>query len=382
MKQEIINYLVSIEEDIYKISKYLYENPEESFCEHKAYNYLISILKSNNFNIQENFLDIPTAFMAQFGEGHPKICYICEYDCSCKQGHILGTNLVSSMAIGAALGLSKVIPKISGSVVVIGCPGEFLSGSKVTMTKQGVFEDMDAVLMAQPSIINANCCTSPAVLPIKITYACNDTSCFKVANGFSAFDASLFTLNSINTILKGYPKDCSIDKISINGDLVPHILTKNIQTYFSIKAPSLDIAEEIRNKITNFTNILDELMGVSSEVTLSQVPYENFKANSTLCRIFSHNLKEVGIIDIADEVNLPYGLSLGNVSHMVPTLRYLVKITDDKSIEYACQAFGKVTISPFARNKVLDTVKALANTGLDLIQQQNLLSEAKSELHK
>src|SRR3712207_1922897 len=111
MKQEIIKHIISMENDLFNISKYLYENPEESFCEHKAHDYLINILKQNNFEIKEKFLDIPTAFMAKFGDGHPKICYICEYDCGCKKGHIVGSNLVSSMSIGAAIGLSKVIPK-------------------------------------------------------------------------------------------------------------------------------------------------------------------------------------------------------------------------------------------------------------------------------
>lgn len=382
MKQEIITHLTSIQEEIYNLSKYLYEYPEESFCEHKSYTYLTDVLKKHDFIVQENFLDMPTAFLAQFGEGHPKICYICEYDCSCKDGHILGTNLVSSMSIGAALGLSKIIPKIGGSIIVLGCPGEFLGGSKVTMAKQGVFQDIDIILMAQPSLINANCCSSPAILPVKINHSCNGASCFVKTNGFSALDASLFLLNSINTILKGHSKGCSIDKISINGDSIPHILPENIQTSFLIKAPSLKEAEEIRDKINRIAFSLEELMGIPSKVILSGVPYENFICNKTLYRIFSHNLKEAGIIHInQEEASIPYGLSLGNASHLVPSLRFLINISEDKSLKYACSDFAEVTLSTFAQGRVMDTIKALAITGLDLIKQPDLISEAKLELH-
>lgn len=382
MKQETIRHLSSIEEDIYNIAKYLYDYPEESFCEHKAYEYLTNILKNNDFKIGNNFLDIPTAFMAQYGEGHPKICYICEYDCVCKKGHILGTNLVSAMSIGAALALSKAIPEIGGSVVVIGCPGEFLGGSKVVMAKQGVFEDIDAVLMAQPSTINANCCSSPAVLPVKITYCCEKAHGCSESNTYSAFDACLFTLNSINTIAKGYSKDCSIDRISINGDLAHYILPNNIESCFHIKASNLTTAQEIKNKLVRISSTLKELMNIDSEVSLSEVPYENFIANKTLCRIFSHNLKEAGIINISEEINLPYGLSLGNVSHLVPSLRYLIGITEDSSTKYASEAFGEATLSPFAMEKVMNAVKVLAFTGIDLIEQQTLISESKLELHQ
>ncbi|QGU93820.1 M20 family peptidase [Clostridium bovifaecis] len=382
MKQEIIQYLASIEEDIFNISKYLYNYPEDSFCEHKAYEYLINILKNNNFKIEENYLDIPTAFMAQYGEGHPKICYICEYDCVCKKGHILGTNLVSAMSVGAALSLSKVIPKTGGSVVVVGCPGEFSGGSKVVMSRQGAFNDMDAVLMAQPNVINANCCTSPAVLPIKITYCCNKASGCSETNAYSAFDACLFTLNSINTIVKGCSKDCSIDRISINGDLDPYILTNNIESHFHIKAPTLNSAEEIKNKLIKIASGLKDLMNIDSEVSLIEVPYENFIANETLSRLFSHNLKEAGIIAIDEEIDLPYGLSLGSVSHLVPSLRYLINIVENDSIKYASEAFGKATLSPFAREQMMTAAKVLAFTGLDLIEQQILISEAKLSLHE
>ncbi|AEB77148.1 amidohydrolase [Clostridium botulinum] len=379
MKQDIIKHIISIEKDLYDISKYLYENPEESFCEHKAHDYLINILRNNNFEIKENFLDIPTAFMAKFGNGHPKICYICEYDCGCKKGHIVGSNLVSTMSIGAAIGLSKVIPKTGGTVIVLGCPGEFLGGSKVIMSKQGVFDDIDVVLTAHPSIMNANCCSSPAVLPININYDCTKKSQCEKSRSFTPFDACLFTLNSINTIVKGYSKNCGIDKISINGSLARVIEPNTITTKFYIKAPNMCIAEEIKNKISTIANHLDELMNIKATVTLPEVPCEDFKCNKNLTRIFSHNLKEAGIIDIHEDINLPYGLSLGNVCSLVPTLKYLVKISENDSIKFASEDFAKETLSEFARNKVLDVSKALALTGFDLIDNEDLLREIKEE---
>ena len=149
MRQEIITYLSTIEEDIKNISNYLYQYPEQSFCEHKAYDYIINILKNKEFEVTENILDIPTSFIAKYGEGHPKICYICQYDCPCTKGHILGTNLVSSMSIGAALCLSKVIPKTGGSVTVLGCPGEVSSGSLIAMQKQGLLSDFVGINLSQ-----------------------------------------------------------------------------------------------------------------------------------------------------------------------------------------------------------------------------------------
>lgn len=379
MKQEIVKHIISMENELFNISKYLYENPEVSFCEHKAHDYLIDILKKNNFEIKENFLDIPTAFMAKFGDGHPKICYICEYDCGSKKGHIVGSNLVSSMSIGAAIGLSKVIPKTKGTVVVLGCPGEFLGGSKVIMSKQGVFDDIDVVLNAHPSIVNANCCSSPAILPVEITYDCSGNCSLTENKHFTPFDACLFTLNSINTVVKGYAENCAIDKITINGDSARIVAPNNIITKFYIKAPTMSIAEEIQNKINTIASHINDLMNIKASVTLPEVPCESFKCNKSLSRIFSHNLKESGIIELHEDIDLPYGLSLGNVCLITPTLKYLVKITDDDSIQFASEDFAQATLSEFARHKVLDVSKALALTGFDLINNENLLQEVKKE---
>jgi hypothetical protein len=122
-------------------------------------------------------------------------------------------------------------------------------------------------------------------------------------------------------------------------------------------------------------------MSINAEVTLSGIPYENFTCNKTLCRIFSHNLKEAGVIDIGEDIHLPYGLSLGNVSKIVPCLKFLIKITEDDTIKYGSYDFGVATILPFARERVLDAIKVLIFTALDLIQKPDLLSEAKFELN-
>lgn len=377
MKEEIVKHVLSMKKELYNISKYLYENPEESFHEHKAIDYLTDILKNNNFEITKGFLDIPTAFIAKFGNGHPKICYICEYDCPSKDGHIVGSNLVSSMSIGAAIGLSKVISKTHGTVIVLGCPGEFLGGSKVVMAKQGVFDDIDVVLTAHPSILNANCNSSPAVLPINITYNYIDEC--NANTSFTPFDACLFTLNSINAVAKGYSKNCSIDKISINGNLSRSIEPNTVITNFYIKAPNIAIAEEIKNKICSMADHLYDLMDIKATVSLLEVPYENFTSNTNLSRIFSHNLKEAGIIDLQEDISLPYGISLGDVCSLVPSLRYLVKISENSSIQFASKEFAAETLSAFAQKQVLDMSSALALTGFDLIDNENLLKEIKEE---
>lgn len=379
MKQEIITYLSTIKEELVSLATFLYDNPEESFHEKKACKYITKLLQKNNFEITENYLNIPNSFLAKFGNGHPKICYICEYDADPKNGHITANNLVSTISVGAGLALSKVIPKIGGSITLIGCPGELLNGSKSIMVKQGAFDDIDVVFMIQPHVENIESGSSSAVLPIKITYENKNSSSNKIAT-YSLLDACLFTFNSINLLLKGFCEDCTIDGVTINTEPTLQETPTKIDSKFYIKTKYIADAYQIQNKFKELVNSVSYLMDIDSKVTLEEFPCEELISNATLSRLFSHNLKENGIIDIKNAQKLSYGLSLGCISHKVPCICPLVSIVEDNSIPFLTKDFAKATISCHALETVMKCAEALAVTGIDLIEKENLLAESKKEL--
>jgi len=384
MKQEMISYLSTIKGDIFNLSKYLYDNPEESFCEYKSYEYIVKLLKSKNFKVKENYLDIPTAFYAEYGSGHPKLCYICEYDAASKSGHITGHNLISAMSISSALCLTKVLNKFkSGTIILLGSPGEFISGSKITMAKQGTFTDIDAVLMAHPDIENAETGTSMALLPIKIKYLSKEFITYSKESEYSSSDdASIFTLNAISTLKNGFKRNCTIDGITINTVDSCHIQSKESEIKFYIRAPKMIEACEIEKKIKELVKVTADLMNIDYEICMSELPYDELIPNQALSRILAHNLKETGIIDTLKPRNTFAGLSLGTVSHLVPCIQPYISITEDSNIKFSSMDFAKATISDFAQDKILKVASALAMTGLDLLENEDLLKEIKAEFYE
>lgn len=249
MKQEIVTFLNSIDEEIFNVSKYIYDNAEISFHEYKCYNYLVDIFKKYNFNVKENFINIPTSFYAQYGEGHPKICFICEYDAVENSGHITGHNLISSISTAASLSLCKVIDKLHGSVIVIGCPGEFIGSSKVTMVKQGVFNDIDLVLMAHPDVITAESGTSMALLPLKVLYKSEPGLTYRSLGSYSSLDACLFTFNALNILSKGLNDKNSIDGVIVRGGYSPFLLPSECESKFYLRGPKMNNLNAIERKV-------------------------------------------------------------------------------------------------------------------------------------
>ncbi|MDT8715774.1 M20 family peptidase [Clostridium sp. 19966] len=382
MKQEAISYLTTLKDTITGISKYIYNNPEESYHEYKSCSYICNILKENKFNVKEKYLDIDTAFYAQYGNGYPKICLLCEYDALLPEGHINGHNAVSAISVGAALGLTKAIDKLGGSIIVLGCPGEYIGGAKVTMAKQGTFKDIDLAMMVHPDVKTCQSGTSRAILPLSVKFKGSSGFTYLSSNNHSPMDACIFILNSINTLLKCSQDNLRIDSILSNGGYTPSLPSDVCEIKLYIRADKYSNAETIEKHIRNLSDLTANIMKLDCSHSIYELPYLEMHTNDTLSRLFGHNLKEIGIIDCCGIKNTESGLSIGNVSKLIPTIHPYVRVTEEDNIQYGTKQFADATISSYADEAIISSANALILTAIDLLEKRNLIDEIKSEFYK
>lgn len=382
MKQEMISYIERHKEDLKDLNKFLYDNPENSYNEFNSYNYICDLLKKHDFKVEENFLDLKTSFYASKGNSSPRICFLCEYDAIPNDGHITGHNLLTTTSVAAALTLSPIIDKIGGSVVIIGCPGEYLGGTKSVMVKQGTFEDIDIVLAAHPDVVTSESGSSSAIIPLSIKFLGHSGLSFLNKGTYTSLDGILLTFNILNSLLKGFPKDVEVNSILSNGGFTPLLLPIESEAKFYIRATEMDVARIVENKLREIAIYVSKLIRVQSSISLYEPENEELITNRALNRLFSHNLKENGIINIDAPRDIYSGLSLGVVSKTVPCIQPFFSIIEDKNIKYGTKDFANATISEYAFNESMKTALALAFTGFDIISKENLLPEVKSEFYK
>lgn len=381
MKQEIINNINKCSDEFFTLSKYLYEHAETSYKEYNACKNITSLLKEKGFKVKDNFLNISTAFEATYGNGYPKICTICEYDAVEGFGHITGHNLLTAISLMTAVSLKDVVDKTRGSITILGCPGEYLGGAKVTMAKQGIFDSIDVVLMAHPDIETSESGTSSAILPLSAKFSGNNGLSFLNRGTYTSLDAALLTFNILNTLVKGFPKEVNIDGILSKGGITPLIIPKETELKFYIRGKDMNLATEAEVKLREIIKFVEKIINIKSDICLYEPPYEELITNITLSRLFSHNLKECGIIDIQSPRDIYAGLSLGTVSHKTPCIHPYIGILESNSIKYGTKEFANATLSDFAKERALKAASALAITALDLIESDNLLSEVKTEFY-
>lgn len=378
MRQEVISYLSTEKEALFNLCKFLHDNPEDSYKEYDACKYICNFLRDRDFDVREKFLDLDTAFYAKKGNGYPKICFLCEYDAiKSKGGHITGHNLLTTISITSALGLSKVIEKSGGTVILIGCPGEYLGGTKSTYVRQGIFDDIDVVLTAHPDIVTSESGTSKAIIPLKVTFKGHDGLSFLDFDSFTSLDGTMLTFNVINALSKGFCKKANIHTILSQGGVTPLLRPTKSEGKLYIRSESTKTAKCIENKIRNIVACISDTMNLESCVELYEPPNEELLSNQILNRLYSHNLKENGIINIGKPRDIDAGISLGTVSHKVPCIHPYINIVDNVNIDYGTKEFADATISSFAQEQALSASYALISTALDLIESDFLLSEVK-----
>ena len=190
------------------------------------------------------------------------------------------------------------------------------------------------------------------------------------------------SFNILNSLKKGFPENLDIDSVISNGGYTPLLLPSEAEIKFYIRARDTNLAEYGDNIIRKIILSVSDLTGVSSKFFLYECPNKELITNRTLNRLFSHNLKENGIIDINPPKDIYAGLSLGDVSHKVPCIHPYISITENSSsIKYGSEEFAKATISDFGLNQCHIAAKALCCTAIDLMENETLLNEIKIEFY-
>ncbi|MFQ5604806.1 MAG: amidohydrolase, partial [bacterium] len=156
-----------------EIATTLWKFSETALQEKRSAEFLIERLKNAGFTVESNVADLPTAFVATFGQGAPVIGILAEFDAlpgvgnapvperraradGVKSGQGCGHNLFAAASVGGAIALKNVLAEnnLSGTLKLFGTPAEETVVGKVYMAKAGVFDGLDAVIDWHPGTDN------------------------------------------------------------------------------------------------------------------------------------------------------------------------------------------------------------------------------------
>ena len=154
---------------------------ELGFQEFETSRYLVGILRDNGFTVEEGVAGIPTAWVATWGSGEPKISLGTDLDDIPKAsqtpgvachlplvdgapGHGEGHNSGMAVQITAALAVKAIMERegLPGTIQIWPGVAEELVATKAYYVREGVFDDIDIVLYAH---VGSNLSTSWGMTP-------------------------------------------------------------------------------------------------------------------------------------------------------------------------------------------------------------------------
>ena len=235
----------------------------------------IDALAAAGFRITRNVADIPTAFLAEWGEAGPVIAFLGEYDalsglnqqsgalvCTPSvdspglAGHGCGHHLLGTSAHFAAVALQAHL-LASGQkarVRYYGCPAEEGGSGKTFMARAGVFDDVDVALTWHPgSFTSVFSQTTLANIQAKFIFHGKASHAAHSPHlGRSALDAVELMNVGVNYLREHMPSDARVHyAVTDSGGLSPNVVQARAEVLYLIRAAQNHEAAELYERVQN-----------------------------------------------------------------------------------------------------------------------------------
>jgi len=303
-----------------RMSDSVWELAELGLVEFESSKLLKDELERHGFKVETGVAEMPTAFVATWGEGRPVIGIMGEYDAlpglsqkktTTKQplglgkpGHGCGHNIHGTSGMAAAITLRKTMERhrIEGTVKFFGCPAEENFSGKVFMVREGCFDDLDAAISHHPGSMNAaSLKSSLAVNSVKFHfYGKASHAGGSPDQGRSALDAVELMNVGVNFLREHVIQDARIHYIIEKGGEQPNIVPSFARSWYYVRAPERDLLQFI------YDWVVDIAKGAAT-MTRTELKHEfmeglyNVIPNKTISELIVNNMREIGIPQYSDK---------------------------------------------------------------------------------
>ncbi|WP_373314416.1 M20 family metallopeptidase [Xylanibacillus composti] len=382
MKAATARFLDEHRSEFAAVSKAIWENPELGHREFYASSLLTDLLAKFGFAVNQGTAGMETAFTAVYDSGKegPVLGYLSEYDALPGLGHACGHNLIGVASAAAAIALREAIDAYGGKAVVFGTPAEETNGAKVTMAEQGLFDQVDAVMMVHPLSHYERSGSSMAMEALQFDYF--GKAAHAAANpedGINALDAVIQLFNGVNALRQQLPDGVRVHGIISNGGEAPNIIPDFAQAKFYVRAANKRTLQDMVDKVKRCADAAALSAGCRIQVSNYELSYDDMRTNSVLSQQFTDNLIQLGVKPDDVKEGQPGGsIDLGNVSYRTAAIHPYIQIADCPFALHTPE-FRAAAGSERGMDAMILGAKALAWTGCDLLEDRTLLQRVRDE---
>ena len=350
-------------------------------------------------------------------------------------GHGCGHNMLGCSSLYACIFLKRYLQQSgkSGTVIFYGCPAEEGGAGKAFLAKAGAFNGLDAALSWHPSDYNA-VSTGSSLANIQVCYEFQGISAHaSIAPhlGRSALDSVELMNVGCNYLREHIKPDVRVHyAITNSGGNMPGIVQAHAEALYMIRAPHMDDVRAIEDRLDCVARGAALMTGTAVTAHFKKASY-NLIPNKVLEQCLYRNMREISVpaasteqkdfarkiqqsmecmensleqfedllpaeqrdvftryygrpvndflipYVLTDKVNA-YSTDVGDVSWLCPTAQIGTTTWAANSMEHTWQVVSQGK-SSLAHAGMLYAAKVLCGAGIDLIDTQRIVAEAKAE---
>jgi aminobenzoyl-glutamate utilization protein B len=428
-KQEAMEWIDAHQENFIQAAKVIHGYAETSLRERKSADYLAGMLERGGFSVERGVADMPTAFVATYGSGHPIIGILAEYDAlpglsqepgipekkvikEGAPGHGCGHNLFGTGSTAAAMALKTVMGKnnLSGTVKLFGCPAEETLIGKIYMVKAGIFDDLDVCFTWHPgSESKARMARTLAINNFEVVFRGKTAhGAADPWDGRSALDAVELMDVGVNFLREHVKPTVRIHYVIPDGGQAPNIVPDYARVWYFVRDENRKGVEEVYARVLKCAEGAALMTDTTMEVKLITGGYE-YLPNKVLSKLLDKNLRLVGPpqftaeeqafakkmqknlgkeekglstkIEDFEEKESPGGGStdVADISWNIPTSGELGVASTPLEIPWHSWAVASSVGCSVGFKGMIVTAKTLAMSGIEIFMDQKIVEEARKE---
>ncbi len=383
MKDLLFENIEKNKEEMFKISDYIFDNPEYDCKEIKAMEILSEILEKNGFNVEKGVGGLETAFRAvyEYGNGGPSVAFLCEYDALEGIGHACGHHMQGPAAVFAAISLKEKYKDKPYKIIVYGTPAEESTGGKIIMMENGCFKDIDVALMFHGGPETTTDVKSMALSHFKVTFKGKSThAAIQPENGRSAFDAMILSFNAIEFLREHVKDDTRMHYTVTNAGGPDNIIPGEATGTYTLRSYNRAYLNTVIGRFKDIIKGASLMTGTSYEIDEDR-PFDSKIPVLKLNELLMNNAKLLNAPNIKPPREKTGSTDFGNVMYNVPGSCIRVAFVPENTSAHS-QEYLDAGKSEEAHNALLLASKILAKTSYDIISDEKVLEEIKKEFIK
>ena len=376
VRDQVLSRVDELAPQLVALSHAIHADPELAYEEHRAMARCAEPLEAAGFAVERGAYGVPTAFAARAGTGGPHLVVCSEYDALPVVGHACGHNIIAASGVGTGLALLPVLEQVGLRLTVLGTPAEEVGGGKVDLIDAGALAGVDAAMMMHPAPYDD---IDGAGLAIEewsvVVHGMASHASSEPQRGRNALDGLVAGYTAIAMLRQHLRPWQQVHGIITHGGDAANIVPERTAATYYLRALDMTDLADLRSRVRAALEGAATATGTTVDIERVGHVYEPITTNVGLAKTFTAACELIGRPYTPDPKGKSPGGStdFGNISQLVPGLHANLAVHSWPAVNHQHE-FAAHCVSPLGDRTLLDSVKAMALTALELAADPALLT--------